>query len=361
MEHANPTPGPALARPPSALAGRPLSQATHPDPMPDPKDRDALRLERAREVIRLEAGTIARLEQGLGASFVRAVELVLACPGKVVVTGMGKAGLIGQKISATLASTGSDSLFLHPAEALHGDLGRIRKGDVVLALSNSGETSEVKQVIPVARKIGASVIVMTGQPDSSLGRLADCVLDIGRVDEACPLGLAPTASTSALLALGDALAMVLSAERNFSRQDYALYHPRGTLGRKLLKVGEVMRSGEQLPLLASGAPLREALRVMGQTPGRPGAAVVVDRAGRLLGIFTDGDLRRLAAGGGAIATEAPIDTFMVRDPKFVLAEQLLEEAERILREHRIDQLPVIDAERRAVGLIDVQDLLDTRL
>jgi arabinose-5-phosphate isomerase len=202
---------------------------------------------------------------------------------------------------------------------------------------------------------------MTGQPDSALGRLSDCVLDIGRVDEACPLGLAPTASTSALLALGDALAMVLSAERNFSRQDYALYHPRGSLGRKLLRVGEVMRRGEQLPLLPSGAPLREALRVMSQTPGRPGAAVVVDHEGRLLGIFTDGDLRRLVSEGGAMQTEGAIDLFMVRDPKFALEDQLLEEAERILREHRIDQLPVIDAQRRAVGLIDVQDLLDTRL
>ena len=324
-------------------------------------DRDAQRLERAREVIRVEARTIARLEGLLDRSFVHAIDLLLACKGKVVVTGMGKAGIIGQKISATLASTGTDSIFLHPAEALHGDLGRIRAGDLLLALSNSGETSEVKQVIPVARKIGAGLIAMTGQPESTLGRLADCVLDIGRVDEACPLGLAPTASTSALLALGDALAMVLCAERDFRREDYALYHPRGSLGRRLLRVREVMRRGEQLPLVHAGESLQEALRVMGNTPGRPGATLVVGADGTLLGIFTDGDLRRLVGEGGAVARGEPIDGFMVRDPKCVDQDALLEEAERLLREHRIDQLPVIDAGRRPVGLIDVQDLLDTRL
>jgi arabinose-5-phosphate isomerase len=326
--------------------------------MPSPLDEQ--RIARAREVVRLEARTIANLEPLIDASFARAVECALACTGKVVVTGMGKAGLIAQKISATLASTGTDSIFLHPAEALHGDLGRIRPGDLVLALSNSGETPEIKLVIQAARRIGAGVLAMTGQPDSTLGRLADCVLDIGRVDEACPLGLAPTASTSALLALGDALAMVLLAERHFGREDYARYHPAGALGRKLLRVSEVMRTGLELPLCPLGTPLAEALRVMGATPGRPGAALVVDADGRLVGIFTDGDLRRLLDERGALRREEPIDGYMGRNPKCAHPDQLVEEAERILREHKIDQIPVIDEAHRPVGLLDVQDILNTR-
>ncbi len=325
------------------------------------KDLARLRLERAREVIRLEARTIAGLEALLGESFERAVGLLVACPGTVVVTGMGKAGLIGQKISATLASTGTDSLFLNPAEALHGDLGRLRRGDVLLALSNSGETQEIKLVVPLARKIGAQVVAVTGQPGSTLARLSDCVLDIGRVDEACPLGLAPTASTSAMLALGDALAMVALAERDFGREDYALYHPAGALGRKLMRVAEVMRRDAELPLVESGAPLKSALRVMGATPGRPGAALVVDRAGKLVGIFTDGDLRRLLDERGQLSRDDPVDGFMCREPKVVRPDQLLEEAERILRERRVDQVPVVADDGRPVGLLDVQDLLDTRL
>jgi len=319
------------------------------------------RLARAREVIQVEARTIAGLERALDARFSQALDLLLACQGKVVVTGMGKAGLIGQKVSATLASTGTDSLYLHPAEALHGDLGRIRSGDVLLALSNSGETSEVKLVIPVARKIGAKVIVMTGDGQSTLARLADCVLDIGKVDEACPLGLAPTASTSALLAMSDALAMVLLSERNFQRADFALYHPAGSLGRKLLRVGEVMRRNVELPVVRRGEPLSAALRAMGHTPGKPGATLVLDEQGLLVGIFTDGDLRRLVEQLGGVDREAPIERYMTANPKFVLAEQLLEEAERVLRAHRVDQIPVLDAERRPVGLLDVQDILDTRL
>ncbi|MCC7011735.1 MAG: KpsF/GutQ family sugar-phosphate isomerase [Planctomycetes bacterium] len=327
-------------------------------PAGEPSDA---RLERAREVIRVEARTIARLETLLDQRFVQAIELLVTCKGKIVCTGMGKAGLIAQKVSATFASTGSDSIFLHPAEALHGDLGRIRSGDVLLALSNSGETAEVKVVVPVARKIGARVIAMTGAPQSGLAQLADIVLDIGRVDEACPLGLAPTASTSAMLALGDALAMVLSHERKFSREEYALYHPAGSLGRKLLRVGEVMRRNAELPLVPSGAPLSSALRAMGHTPGKPGAALIVSPTGALAGIFTDGDLRRLVDERGGVRREEAIDAYMTRNPKFVRPDQLLEEAERILREYRVDQIPVLDDAGKPVGLLDVQDILDTRL
>jgi len=312
-------------------------------------------------VIRIEAATIARLEERLDERFSGAVELVLACPGQVVVTGMGKAGLVGQKISATLASTGTPSFFLHPAEALHGDLGRIRTADLVLALSTSGETVEVARLVPVAKRLGTPIVAMTGHPDSTLGSLADCVLDIGVVEEACPLKLAPTASTSAMLALGDALAMVVLAERGFEREDYARYHPAGSLGRALLRVEEVMRKGAELPLVASGTSVADTLLLTSATPGRPGASLVVDGEGRLIGIFTDGDLRRLLEGRRYEKLQAPVDEFMGKAPKTLAPEALAEEAHRLLRENRIDQAPVIDADGRPIGLVDVQDLLDIRL
>jgi arabinose-5-phosphate isomerase len=324
-------------------------------------DPTQLRLQRAAEVIRAEAGAIANLEARLDGRFSTAVDMLLACEGLVVVTGIGKAGLVGQKISATLASTGTPSIFLHPGEAVHGDLGRIRARDVVLAVSNSGETAEVNAIIPPARKIGAGVIAITGSGAGALARLADCVLDIGPVEEACPLKLAPTASTSAILALGDALAMVVLQERRFSREDYALFHPAGALGRKLMRVREVMRTGAELPLVSSGAVVRDVLLKMSLTPGRPGAALVVDGGGRLLGIFTDGDFRRLLENGDTSRLEAPIDEYMGRNPKFVAPEQLVEEAQRVLSEHRVDQIPVLDGEGRPVGLLDVQDVLDIRI
>ncbi len=320
----------------------------------------AQRQARAAEVIRLEARTIAELESHLDGRFSEAVDRVLACQGFVVVTGMGKAGLVGTKISATLASTGTASQFLHPAEALHGDLGRIRRFDVVLALSNSGETHEVISVLGPARKLGADVIAITGQADSTLGRLSDCVLEIGVVREACPLELAPTASTSAMLALGDALAMVVLSERGFGREDYALFHPAGSLGRRLMCVREVMRQGAALPLVPVGMPVAQVLITMTSTPGRPGAALVVAPDGRLAGIFTDGDVRRLLQAG-RLEVDLPIEAVMGRDPKSVSPGQLIEEAQRLLKQNRIDQVPVLDEDGRPVGLLDVQDLLDIRV
>jgi arabinose-5-phosphate isomerase len=328
------------------------------DDRPDVTDP---RLARAAEVIRVEARTIAALEGRLDRNFVRAVEMLLGCEGQVVVTGIGKAGLVGQKISATLASTGTPSIFLHPSDALHGDLGRIRRRDIVLAISNSGESSEVNAVIPPTRKIGAGVIALTGQPEGALAKLADCVLDIGTADEACPLKLAPTASTSALMTMGDALAMVVMQERRFSREDYALFHPAGSLGRRLMRVREVMRTGEELPLVALGTRVMDVLLKMSRTRGKPGAALVVDAAGKLSGIFTDGDLRRLLENGDTTRLDEPIDEFMGRDPKWVGPEQLVDEAQRLLKEYRVDQIPVLDEERRPVGLLDVQDLLDIRI
>lgn len=314
-------------------------------------------------VLRLESEAIARLgerfvEAGPAAAFERAVAAMLACPGQVVVTGMGKAGVVGQKVSATLASTGTPSFFLHPSEALHGDLGRLRPGDVVLALSNSGETEEVNQVMAACRKLGNPLIGMTGRPDSTLGRHADHVLDIGRVEEACPLKLAPTASTTVMLALGDALAMAVLEERDFGPRDYAQFHPAGSLGRRLMRVDEVMRKGDAVPLVRAGTSVADALIQTSRTKGRPGASIVVDEEGALAGIFTDGDLRRLLEGGDFSRLELPIDHVMAAEPKVLRPTDLAVDAHRLLRENRIDNAPVIDDERRPVGLLDVQDLIE---
>lgn len=327
--------------------------------VPDPAARRARLLAHAAEVARTEAAAIERLALHLDDSFVRAVDLVLGCQGQVVVAGMGKAGLIGQKVSATLASTGTPSFFLHPAEALHGDLGRLRRDDLVLALSNSGETHELNVVATSARKLGASVIGVTGRRDSTLARVAHVVLDIGVIEEACPLRLAPTASTTAMLALGDSLAMVVLAEREFGPRDYARFHPGGSLGRRLMTVAEVMRTGESLPLVNSGTTVLGVLRETRKTPGRPGVALIVDADGRLAGIFTDGDLRRLLERGEAV--DQVVDLHMARTPKVLRPDQLAEDAHRLLREHRIDQAPVLDAEGRPIGLVDVQDLLVVEL
>jgi arabinose-5-phosphate isomerase len=331
--------------------------ATPRDSEPHPDHR----IERAREVVRLEAKTIAGLELRLDARFSEACEEVLRCEGHIVVSGMGKAGLIGQKISATLASTGTPSIFLHPGEALHGDLGRIRAKDVVLAISNSGETGELNALVPVARRIGARVIALTGNGNSTLAKLADAVLDYGAVEEACPMKLAPTASTTAILAFGDALAMVVLAERGFDREDYALYHPAGALGRRLMRIEEVMRAGDELPLVKAEQTVSETLITMTKTPGRPGAALIIDGAGVLTGIFTDGDLRRILQGGHREILDAPVSEVMGKDPKSVTSEQLVEEAKRLMQESKVDQLPVVDEAGRAVGLLDVQDLLEIRL
>jgi arabinose-5-phosphate isomerase len=228
-------------------------------------------------------------------------------------------------------------------------------------MSNSGETDELNALVPVARRIGARIIALTGNGDSTLAQRADAVLDYGRVEEACPMKLAPTASTTAMLALGDALAMVVLAERGFSREDYALYHPSGSLGRRLMKISEVMRSGDELPLVPPDKTVSEVLIAMTQTPGRPGAALVVEADDMLVGIFTDGDLRRLLQGDGREALDGPVGDVMGRDPKSIGPEQLVEEAKRLMQESKVDQVPVVDESGRAVGLLDVQDLLEIRI
>lgn len=322
---------------------------------------DASRIQRAAEVLRHEARAIAGLESRLGPSFETAVDLVLGCTGMVVVTGMGKAGLVGAKISATLASTGTPSLTLHPGEALHGDLGRIRAQDLVLALSNSGETAEIKALLPAAKRIGAQVLAITESANSTLGRFADAVLELGPVSEACPLGLAPTTSTSAMLALGDALSMVVSEERGFSTSDFARFHPAGSLGRRLMQVREVMRTGPQVAIIGESATLADVLELGSRTKGRPGATLIVDSGGQLTGIFTDGDMRRMLETIESGPRKAPIAPYMGRSPRFVRPDQLVDEALAALRTNKIDQLAVLDDQRRPIGLLDVQDVLDVQV
>ncbi len=315
-------------------------------------------LDYGRTVIAAEAAALSRL--ALDESFATAVEWILGCRGRVVVTGMGKPGFVAQKISATLASTGTPSHYLHPAEAAHGDLGRVAREDVVLALSNSGETEEILRLLPALKRIGARVVALTRDSANPLARGADLVIRIGAIEEACPMGLAPTASTAALLALGDALAMTVLKNRPFDREEYALYHPGGKLGRGLMKVREVMRSGEANPLVRDAASLADAVGVMTKTPGRPGACTVVDGDGRLVGVFTDGDLRRLVELG-KVRFEAPVAKVMSRNPRTVRPEALVADAARVLRQARIDQVPVVDEDGRPVGLLDVQDLLAARV
>lgn len=322
-------------------------------------DRGAL-VAYGRSVVEAELAALKLLVPRLGEPFADAVQEVLRCKGRVVVTGMGKPGFVAQKLSATLASSGTPSLYLHPAEALHGDLGRVVRHDLLLALSNSGRTDEVVRLIGPVKRIGARVIAMTSDPASPLARGADVVLDIGRVEEACPLGLVPTTSSTVLMALGDALAMTVLKNRAFGSEEYALFHPGGSLGRSVMRVEDVMRKGEMNPVIDASATLADAVAAMTETPGRPGAANVVDRTGVLVGIFTDGDLRRLFERGEA-RPDRKVAEVMGRRPRTIAPDALVLDAARVLREAHVDQVPVVDAAGKPVGLLDVQDLLSARL
>ena len=314
----------------------------------------------ARQVLETEAQAILSVIGRLGPSFEQAVEIVLGCRGRIVVTGMGKAGFIAQKLSATFASTGTPSHYMHPAEALHGDLGRVTKQDVIIALSNSGETEEITRLLPALKRLGTPIIAITSRVETSLGSAATAVLDIGDIEEACPMGLAPTASAVALLALGDALAMAVLRERPFTEEDYAAIHPAGKLGQRLRKVGEVMRKGSQNPVISENASLKDALDIMTQAPGRPGATSITDGLGRLVGIFTDGDLRRLVQDG-MTDFSVLVSEIMTRSPRTVRPDMLALDAAQILRDKQIDQVPVVDEFNRPIGLLDVQDLLAARI
>ncbi len=314
----------------------------------------------AREVLATEARAITQLADRLDEPFLAALDLLEHTRGRIIVTGLGKPGFIAQKLSATLASTGLASFYLHPAEAAHGDLGRLRSDDVVVALSNSGATDEVVRLVVPLKRLKVPLIVLTGDPLSVLARAADLVIDIGAIDEACPMGLVPTASSAALHAVADALAMTLAWRRNFTAHDYARYHPGGKLGKSVLLVSELMRTGDANPLVPHTATLREVIVVMTNTPGRPGAANVVDANGKLVGIFTDGDLRRLAEKKRLTLTTR-VASVMAKHPRCVAPTELVLTATATMQQAQVDQLPVVDAAGRAVGLLDVQDLLAARL
>jgi arabinose-5-phosphate isomerase len=314
-------------------------------------------LAEAIKVVEAEVSALSGLTRELGDSFCDAIGHMWNCQGRVVVTGMGKSGLVGQKISATLASTGTPSHYMHAAEAAHGDMGRITDADVVLALSNSGESEEIVRLLRPLKSIGAPLIAMTGDVESTLARQADVVLGIGDIAEACPMGLVPTASTTAMMVLGDALAMTLFSCRGLGPEEYARFHPGGSLGRKLMRVEEIMRHNEQNPVVKETDTLRSVISVMTRTAG---AASVVDGTGKLTGFFTDGDLRRLLEQP-SFSADVAIKDVMRRDPKTASPDQLVVETARVLRENKIDQLPVVDKDGVPVGLIDVQDLLVTRI
>jgi len=314
----------------------------------------------ARTVLDTEARAISSLSSKLGDSFIEALELLGACKGRVVTMGIGKPGFIAQKLSATLASTGVPSLYLHPAEAAHGDLGRVVKGDVVVALSNSGTTEEILRLLVPLKRQRVKVVALTSDPRSPLARGSDVVVDIGAIDEACPLGLVPTASSAALHAMSDALAMTLAWQRELTPERYAHFHPGGKLGRSVLKVKEVMRAGDANPLVRDSASISKALVVMTNTPGRPGATNVIDRAGKLVGIFTDGDFRRLAEQGHMELGNA-VSSVMAKRPRTIGPDELVLTAAAMMRETKVDQLPVVDSHGRPVGLVDVQDLLAARV
>jgi arabinose-5-phosphate isomerase len=333
-------------------------RTTKPAPRRPSSPRTRALVAYGRMVLDTEARAIGSLR--LDDRFAAAVESILACKGQVVLTGIGKPGFVAQKISATLASTGTHSIYLHPAEAAHGDLGRVSRADVVIALSNSGESEEILRLLPALKRIGARVVAISRDDQTPLARAADLVVAIGDVEEACPMGLAPTTSTAALLAVGDAIAMAVLENRPFGRDDYALYHPGGKLGRRLMRVHELMRSGEANPLVRDTAPLKRAVAVMTRTAGRPGAATVVDGRGHLVGVFTDGDLRRLVEQQ-KVDFGVPVSAVMTRNPRTVRPEERLVEAARVMREAQIDQVPVVDATGRAVGFLDVQDLLSARI
>lgn len=312
-------------------------------------------LKRAKEVFKIEAEAVAALANKLDENFTKAVEAIYGCKGRVVVTGMGKAGIIGQKISATLSSLGTPSIWLHSAEAVHGDLGRVTKDDIALALSNSGETDETKGLIPILKKIGVKIIALTGNKNSALARYSDLVLDVSVKKEACPLGLAPTASTTAMLAMGDALAVCLVDKKGFKEKDFALFHPGGALGKSLLlKVEDIMRKGKANPIVSQEAIVKDVLYAI--TGARAGAASVVDKSGRLVGIFTDGDLRRHLELDASLSARK-VKEAMTKNPVTILPGKLAVEALRILEEKKIDELPVVDKNRKPVGMLDVQDVL----
>jgi arabinose-5-phosphate isomerase len=315
-------------------------------------------LDYARSVIRAEAEAIASMTPIVNGAFARAADMIYHCRGSCIVSGIGKAGIIAQKISATLASTGTPSHFLHPAEAVHGDLGRLRKDDIVMVLSYGGETDEVIRLINLVKQLQIPLIALTSDSDSTLSRHSDVVLCMGRVNEACPLGVAPSVSTTCMLTIGDALAFTVMKAREFSVEDYVRFHPGGSLGAKLMTVEQSMmfRPGEKLPTVPLGKTVEEMLAQTNDVK-RHGAVMIVDAAGRLAGIITDADLRRFLTKQGPAALKRKVEEIMTPNCKRIRADALASEATAVFHKFRIDELPVVNGEDRPVGLIDVQDIV----
>ena len=315
-------------------------------------------LEHAQDVLRMEAEAILELVPRIDENFAAAVSLILECQGRTVITGMGKSGLIGRKMAATLASTGTPSFYLHPAEGIHGDLGMVTAADVVIALSNSGETGEVLNILPSLRRIGAKIIAMVGNANSTLGKNADVILDVGVSKEACPLGLAPTSSTTAALAYGDALALALLKKHNFTASQFAIFHPGGSLGRKLLlTVGNIMHKGDENPTVLADTTVQDALFVI--TDKGLGAVSVVDENGIMQGVLTDGDIRR-GLSKGVDFLQRPVRELMTAHPKTITQDKLAAQALHLMESNKpkpITVLPVLDENRKVIGLLHMTDLV----
>lgn len=317
----------------------------------------------ARRILFAEADAVRAVVDHLDKGFDQAVQMLAACEGMVVVGGVGKSGFVGQKISATLSSIGTPSHFVHPTEAMHGDLGRIRQNDIVLLLSYGGQTEEILALAALVRQDGVPVVAMTGKPQSHLASISDIHLNVGDITEACPHNLAPTASTTAMLALGDALALAVSERKAFTAEDYRKRHPGGQLGRQMLALPDIMRFevGKNLPLVRDDRTVSQVLAEAAAEPRRAGAVLLVDAEGKLSGIFTDADLRRLMVQHGPDALNRPITEVMTRQPRHLTTQQFARDAVQLVREVRVDEIPVVDEAGRPVGLIDVQDLISLKL
>ena len=316
-------------------------------------------LKRAKQVIEIEANAVKALARNIGKNFEGAVDAIAKCRGRVIVTGMGKTGIVGRKIAATFSSTGTPSIWMHSAEAVHGDLGQVTSSDILLIISYSGETEETTRLLPLIKKIGVKTIAMTGNTKSTLAKYSDVVLNVAVKKEGCPLGLAPMASTTATLVMGDALAACLIDRKNFKKEDFALYHPGGTLGRRLLlKVEDIMRTGSELARVSQDLKVKDVLLAI--TKARSGSACVVDSKGRLKGIFTDGDLRRHIEDDPQVLLKS-VSKVMTKNPATIARDKLAAQAFDLLKSKRIDELPVVDKHDKLVGLVDVQDLLKAGL
>ncbi|HBJ33226.1 MAG TPA: KpsF/GutQ family sugar-phosphate isomerase [Planctomycetaceae bacterium] len=306
-----------------------------------------------------ESAAIERAAKLLSGDFEKAVDLILNCTGNVIVSGVGKSGLIGAKLSATLASTGTPSHFIHAAEAMHGDLGRLRRGDIAVLLSNSGNTDEVISLAAVLRQDEVAMIAITGNKNSALGRLSSAVLNLGRTEEACPYNLAPTASTAAMLAIGDALALCVSNARSFTAQDFHKYHPGGALGKRMLPIRDVLRFlvGKNTAIVTEDKTVRQMLEIAEQYPRRCGAVLITRDNGTLSGIITDSDLRRLIVQHGLTTLDSRVEQVMTVNPIHALSYDLVKDVLQVIREHRLDEVPVVDDSGYPIGVLDVQDLI----